>query len=114
MTTAIIISENNRARIETAIAKAQGKAQCRLIEFDDIVKACRTIEKELGITRKALEGISYNVDLHAQNFPNAYKYRAESTQFTLTFEKGKWRLVRVFRGYTKRNGHCHECVSLPD
>ena len=111
---ATIISETNRARIEAAIAEAEGKATARTITFDNIVHACERIEKKLGVTKKAMEGIYYDIDLHAQNFPNAYKYRAESTQFTVEFSKGKWRLVSIGRSYTRREGHQFRCLTMPE
>lgn len=110
----IIINDTNRARIETAIAEAEGKATARTITFDNIVHACERIEKKLGVTKKAMEGVYYDVDLHAQNFPNAYKYRAESTQFTVEFSKGKWRLVSIGRSYTRREGHQYKCLAMPE
>lgn len=110
----IIISETNKAKIEAAISEAEGRATCRTITFDDIVKATQRIEKKLGIPKKYLEGVRYSVDIHAQNFPNAYKYRAESTQFTVEYLKGKWRVISIGRSYTRRSGHDYLCYIMPE
>ena len=111
---AIIINETNKAKIETSIMEAEGKATMRTITYDDITKATQKIEKKLGIPKKCLEGVRYDVDIHAQNFPKAYKYRAESTQFIVEFSKGKWRLISVERYYTRTAGHDFKCVTMPE
>lgn len=111
---AIIINETNRAKIETAIQDAEGKASMRTIDFNDIINATQKIEKKLGIPKKYMDGVRYDVDLHAQNFPKAYKYRAESTQFIVEFSKGKWRLISVERYYTRTAGHDFRCVTMPE
>lgn len=110
----IIISETNKDRIKAAIQEAEGKASARTVDYDDIVRATQRIEKKLGIPKKYMEGIEYDVDLHAQNFPNAYKYRAESTHFVVEYSKGKWRLVSIGRGYTRRAGHDFKCLAMPE
>lgn len=110
----IIISETNKDRIKAAIQEAEGKASARTVEYDGIVRACGRIEKKLGIPKKYLEGIRYDVDLHAQNFPNAYKYRAESTHFVVEYSKGKWRLVSIERAYTRTAGHDFRCLAMPE
>ena len=110
----IIINETNKAKIENAISEAEGRATCRTITFDNIVRATEGIEKKLGVPKKYLEGVRYGVDIHAQNFPNAYKYRAESTHFTLEFSKGKWRVTTISRYYTRRSGHDYQCIIMPE
>lgn len=110
----IIINETNKTKIENAISEAEGRATCRTITFDNIVRATEVIEKKLGVPKKYLEGVRYNVDIHAQNFPNAYKYRAESTHFTIEFSKGKWRVITIGRSYTRRSGHEYQCIIMPE
>lgn len=110
----IIVNETNKAKIENAIAEAEGKATCRTISFDTIVCATKVIEKRLGVPKKYLEGVRYDVDWHAQTFPKAYKYRAESTQFIVEFSKGKWRVCNIERYYTRTNGHDYKCLEMPE
>lgn len=110
----IIIGEQNKERIEAVIRQVEGKASARCIDYNDIVKAVKTIEDRLNIPKKDLEGVRYSVDLNAQNFPNAYKYKADSTQFTVVRQGGKWRLEKVIR-YTCRNeGHMFHCTDMPE
>lgn len=110
----IIINETNRERINAAIAEVEGRATARTITYDDVVRACAVIEKRLGIAKKDLEGVEYSVDIHAQTFPRAYKYRAESTQFHVKREGGKWRVTHVMRYYTRADGHDYKCITMPD
>lgn len=101
----MIINETNRERITKEIEKAEGRAKERRIKYEDILKAIATIEHRLNIPKKHMTGIEADVDIHAQNFPNAYKWRAESTQFTLIRKVSGWDLVKVERYYTRREGH---------
>lgn len=110
----IIINETNKDKIKAAIQEVEGKATARTIDYDDIIRATQRIEKMLGIPKKYLEGIRYDVDIYAQNFPKAYKYRAESTQFVIEYLKGKWRLVSVERAYTRTAGHDYKCLTMPE
>lgn len=106
----IIISDTNKTRIEAIIEEAQGRARERLLTFDDIVKATEEIEKKLGITKKSLEGTIADIDIHAQDFPRSYKYRAESTQFLVEYRGGKWRLNSVIRHYTRGRLHTYQLI----
>lgn len=110
----IIISETNKDRIIAVIREAEGHATMRTISYNTIVRATQRIEQKLGVPKKYLEGVRYDVDYHAQNFPNAYKFRAESTQFVVEFSKGKWRLISVERCYTRTAGHDFRCVTMPE
>lgn len=49
---ATIISETNRARIEAAIAEAEGKATVRCVGFDTVKKVCKHIEEVLADAQK--------------------------------------------------------------
>ena len=110
----IIINETNKDKIKAAIQEVEGKATARTIVYDDLVRATKYIEKMLRVPKKYLEGIRFDVDLHAQNFPKKYKYRAESTQFVIEFSKGKWRLVSIERYYTRTAGHDYRCIAMSE
>lgn len=110
----IIVNETNRCKIDALILGVEGRATARTIDFSDIVWACKQIEKELGIPKKYLEGVRFDVDPHAQDFPNAYRFRPESTQFLIGFSGGKWRLSGIERYYTRAEGHKYKCVEMPE
>lgn len=110
----IIVNEANMKKIEDEIENVQAKAKTRTIDASDINRAIATIEKTLGISKKDMEGLAVEVDMNAQDFPNAYRYRAESTIFRIRREGGKWRVTNICRGYTKRAGHQYEIYSMPE
>lgn len=99
--------------ISDAIKEAEGRATVRTIDADDILHRLAQIEDTLHISKKAMQGVVVSVDLHAQTFPNAYKYQPQSTQFVAEFAAGHWSLLHVFRG---RCGgpRCEMRVTLTD
>ena len=101
----IILDEAHGAQIEAAIKEAEGRATARCIVANDLFDYASSIEKKLGISKKALNGCRFCVDPNAQNFPNAYKYTPESTQADLEYASGKWYLANVRRDRCSRDGH---------
>ena len=111
---ATIINETNRAKIETAIAETEGRATVRCVGFDTVKKVCKHIEEVLAVPKKYLEGVKFSVDPHAQNFPKAYKYTPESTQFVVEFSKGKWRVSGFRRAKTRTPNNRYICIEMPE
>ena len=109
----IIISDTNKDKIISIIDAAQARARERLISYDDLLKAIKEIEGKLRITKKALEGTRASVDIHAQDFARAYRFRAESTHFSIIFENKRWRLISVARKDTRGRLHTYE-ITLSD
>ena len=109
----MIINETNRQKIEARIDAAQARARERLINYDQLLAAINKIEGKLNITKKALEGTRASVDIHAQDFARAYKYRAESTHVEIIYSGGKWRLISVSRQFTRRHSQKY-LISLSD
>ena len=109
----IIISDTNKDKIISIIDAAQARARERLISYDDLLKAIKEIEGKLRITKKALEGTRASVDIHAQDFARAYRFRAESTHFKIIYENKKWRLISVARKETRGRLHTYE-IALSD
>lgn len=99
---AIIVAERNRDKIAEAIKAAEGRSHERTITADHIFEFCNVIAKLYRVHKKDLEGSTFYVDRYAQNFPAAYKYRAQSTHFTVRYEKGRFLLTEVCRDYTRR------------
>ena len=98
----MLIKEANRDSINEMIKKAEGRAKERTITYYTILEAIRQIEARLNISKTAMEGITADIDWHAQNFPRAYKWTANSTQVFLKRKKSGWDLVSVERDRTRR------------
>ena len=99
----IIVADRNRDKITEAIKAAEGRSRERTITADQVFEFCDKIAKLYRIHKKDLEGSTFYVDRYAQNFPAAYKYRAQSTHFTVRYEKGRFLLTDVCRDYTRRD-----------
>ena len=90
------------AALDDAIREAQGKAKERLITSSDVAYHLYKVEETLCIPKKAMNGIEVSVDDHAQNFPRAYKYRAQSTRFEAVYRNGSWRVTDIRRDDCRR------------
>ena len=76
--------------------------------------AIERIEAKLDLPKARMEGVKYHVDPRAQDFPNAYEYTPMSTQFNLTFSKGKWRISDIGRASVQRAGRKCQCIEMPE
>ena len=98
----IIINEHNRNKIEKALDEVQGRCKARLITYENILAELKAVDEQLSICpKKALENTEVLIDVNGQNFPNAYKFSAKSTQFRSVYSKGKWRLVYLERDWCR-------------
>lgn len=98
----IIVKESNSEKITDAIRDAEGRATARTITAQNVIDTARKITRRLGIPKKYMIGITASVDYHAQNFPNAYKYTPESTQFRMIYTASGWALTSISRETTRR------------
>lgn len=112
-TKAIIIKEENRAKIEAAIAEAEGKARVRTVTYRDIEQDVVTIDKMfIGLAKKDKEGLQVICDPNAQSFPNAYKGIPMSTTYLLTYHNGSWRISEI--GREKTHSCRHVVRTMPE
>lgn len=109
----VIWNDNNKERIKIEIDEAQKRARVRTIDIKTIQYIIDGIEKHLGVKKKALEGVRFSVDWHAQNFPSAYRYTPESTIVSGIYKKGKWRITDISRGTTHGENERYR-LYLPD
>lgn len=112
----IIVKPENKARIEAALNKAQGKAKIRGIwSYDTVERIIEKAEMRIGeITKKDLEGTEIYFDF-GQSFPRAYKYRPESTHLSLVFKNGHWLMADVYRATCEnRSDHPDYRLHLSD
>ena len=100
---AIIINEHNRNKIEKALDEVQGRCNARLINYEDILAELKGVDEQFSkvCTKKAFENTEVFIDVNGQNFPNAYKFSAYSTQFRAVYLKGKWRIMYIGRDFCK-------------
>lgn len=101
------------AKIAEEITTVEGKAQARCIDPFDIAAALERVENKLNIPKKYMEGIKVDVDIWAQNFPNAYQYKPMSTHFSAEYKNSRWTLTDIFRSGCRRAGHSHH-IDLTD
>lgn len=88
------INITNTEKLENAIKAAEGRATARTVTVRDIKKVLDKVG--VGITKKALHGtkVLYN---GAEHFPNAYRYRPESTHWEAEYSHGKWYVTSIHR-----------------
>lgn len=91
------------AKLEEWINEAQKKCTARTISVQDMCCRLAQFEKEIRITKKALEGTIVWVDDNAQTFPSAYRYTPYNTIFKAEMRKGSWRIVSIERDITQRH-----------
>ena len=110
----IIVSEKNRERIVKAINEAEGRSTARCLTYASVLVAIERIEAKLSLPKARMEGVRFHVDTWAQDFPNAYEFTPMSTQFNLTFSKGKWRISDIGRASVQRAGRKCQCIEMPE
>jgi len=104
----ILIKEENRERINEALAKGQGKAKVRCLDgYDDLVELVEDAKDRLPdqwVNRKnspktCLDGVLCHYRIGAEgHFPNAYQYSPKGTVCDLRFRAdGQVSLVHVCR-----------------
>lgn len=106
----IKVTEQNRAKIEEAIAAVQSKARVRTISADTVFDYCERLKDTYRMIPKIrLNDSRFHIDANAQNFPNAYKGIPESTQFVLVYKNSYFYLVDVLR--TRTSGESFEITA---
>lgn len=90
------------APLTEAIKEAEGKAKERTIAAWLVVEMLDKIERKLGLTKKAMNGITASVDLYAQDVPRAYKYKMMGTRFEAEYKAGSWRITKIWRDEVRR------------
>ena len=109
-----LATEKGREKLAQALAEAQKHCRTRTVTAEQIVQAAIHIVAYIGIPRTHMAGCRFVLDLNAQNFPNAYKGRPESTLVTLEFTGGHFSVTDIRRGDTMRAGHEITTLTLTD
>lgn len=91
------------APVTSALDAVQTRCTARTITAMNIVQAIKEIEERLNLisTKTDSIGTVAEVDVNAQDFPNAYKYTPESTQITLERKTSGWTLKYIERNRCK-------------
>lgn len=90
----IILNHKHDAEVQSQLDAANRLARTRTVDIDEVYGAVTVLERKFeDCTKKSMEGLTVNVDLNSQDFPNAYRGVPMSTHFTLVYEKRSWRFV---------------------
>lgn len=94
----LYVNEKNSEAIKAAIDRAEGKATARTLTVDDLASKLAEAEKTLmSPSKKDLAGTRVRVHASTEKLPNAYRYRADSTQAVCEHDGKGWVLVEVAR-----------------
>ena len=105
----ILLNENNAEKIDALCESVQGRASVRCINYTVISNTVNRVLAhymcKLGLSKKALDGCSFVVDLFADKLPNSYKNStaAMSTVFSFKYHNGKIYVTSVTR---QQMGQC--------
>lgn len=91
-----------------AIRVAEGRASARCVTAEDVVDAVRRLDEKICIAKTKLDGVTADIDINAQNFPNAYRYTPESTHVTVENRRGHWYVTDIRRAPCKRESRVYE------
>ena len=98
----IIVKPENQNKINALFDSVQKRCTVRVADYDLVSKVCASVEKRVGISKRALEGTRFDYDFR-QTFPSAYKYTPDSTHFTCVYHSNKWYLLPQVHRYTCPN-----------
>lgn len=97
----MVINEKNLGKLQEIIRSEEGRATARTITAKEMLEHLQQVEKHIGICKKDMIDVMVDIDINAQNFPKAYKYTPESTQFIAIYKKNGWHLLEVGRKRTR-------------
>lgn len=94
------VRDKSLLTLTEAVNDAQTRCAARKVSAQMIVESLCDLERYLGISKSAMDGISVTLDLNAQSFPNAYKGIPESTIVSARYKSGAWRITDISRSQT--------------
>jgi len=93
----IIVCDKNKEKIEALLDKVQDKCTVRLVSYNTVGMACKEIERQLGVSKTAMNGVRYRAEPYAQKFAGAYKYVPYNTVLWVSYHNGHWTLDKAER-----------------
>lgn len=95
----IILNHKHDTEVQSQLDSANHLARTRTVDISDVYYAVAVLERKFAdCSKKSMEGLTVDVDMNSQHFPNAYHGTPMSTHFVLVYERRSWRFVRAERG----------------
>ena len=116
----ILLNEKNAKKIDALCESVQGRAYVRCINYQIISKTTQRVLVHymgtLGLSKKALDGCTFTVDLYADKLPTSYKYStgAMSTVFSFKYHNSKVYITGVTRQQMGQTAKRRVGVDLTD
>lgn len=116
----ILLNEKNAEKINALCESVQGRATVRCINYniisDTAIRVIAHYTCKIGLSKKALDGCTFDVDLFACKLPKSYKYdtSAMSTVFSFKYHNGKVYITSVTRQQMGQNSNRRVIASLTD
>lgn len=90
--------------LNEAIREAEGRATARTIDAEEVNEKLKRAETMMNWPpKKALAGTKIHVHASTQKLPNAYKYKADSTQVLFEHDGKGWKFVCAGRYTLKQS-----------
>lgn len=97
-----------------ALSNVQDRCRARTITEMEILEVLYKVQTGLGISKKAMNGITIVSDLNQQRFARAYNFTAQSTQFTAEFKNGVWEITDIYRATCRESDKDKLHINLTD
>lgn len=86
------------------LPEVQKRSRVRWVGFQHIELMRDKLTKRFSeCAKKDLDGICFIADYNNQTFPRAYKGIPESTLVMFEHKRGSWRVVKIWRGETRKD-----------
>ena len=97
----IVVKDENKSKINDIFDSVQSRCKERKADYVDVLNSIKWIENgfsSLNIPKKLWTGLKFYCCPAAEKLPNAYKWRAYSTNFVLERKKSTWNIICIERG----------------
>lgn len=102
-----LAKRRNIIKLNSELRTVQKGARVRTITAEKMLSALACLERNLGVSRRYLDGLRVRIDCNAQDYAKAYNGIPYSTQFEAEYHNG-WKITSIERCEAKRNGRKHK------
>lgn len=102
-----LAKRRNIIKLNGELRTIQKGARVRTITAEKMLSALACLERNLGVSRRYLDGLRVRIDCNAQDYAKAYNGIPYSTQFEAEYHNG-WKITSIERCEAKRNGRKHK------